>query len=182
MLTKFWVTPELFVIPAPLKVSPARVEAVKVKAAAPRAKTISLTSVAAEIEIAPWLEAAKVAMSPGPFGTVAGVQLAAVFQSPLVGLRFQVALPAWAGAFMTSKSNAHRNSAGIGWRGEFIGSFGWGRVERRSFRSELGKVGYVEGRMSGKRSTPVTEQDRKGTLDPARDGEIDMAVAVEIGH
>ena len=36
--------------------------------------------------------------------------------------------------------------------------------------------------MSGKRSTPVTEQDRKGTLDPARDGEIEMAVAVEIGH
>ena len=27
-------------------------------------------------------------------GTVAGVQFAAVFQSPLVGLRFQVALPA----------------------------------------------------------------------------------------
>jgi len=25
-----------------------------------------------------------------------GVQLAAVFQSPLIGLRFQVALPAWA--------------------------------------------------------------------------------------
>jgi len=33
-------------------------------------------------------------MSAGPFGTVAGVQFAAVFQSPLVGLRFQVALPA----------------------------------------------------------------------------------------
>jgi hypothetical protein len=39
-----------------------------------------------------------VAVSEGPFGTVAGVQLAAVFQSPFVGLRFQVALPAneWA--------------------------------------------------------------------------------------
>ncbi len=42
------------------------------------------------------LEAANVAMSSWPFGMVAGVQLAAVFQSPLVGLRFQVALPALA--------------------------------------------------------------------------------------
>ena len=33
-------------------------------------------------------------MSLGPFGTVAGFQLVAVFQSPLAGLRFQVALPA----------------------------------------------------------------------------------------
>ena len=81
---------------------------------------------------------------------------------------------------MTSKSNPHRSSAGIGWRGEFIGFLF--RVERRGFRSELGKVGYVDGRVSGKRSTSVTEQDRKGTLDPARDGEIAMAVAVEIGH
>ena len=40
----------------------------------------------------------KDATSPGPFGTVAGVQLAAVFQSPLLGLALQVALPAneWA--------------------------------------------------------------------------------------
>src|SRR5690348_14209691 len=37
-------------------------------------------------------------MSAGPFGTVFGVQLAAVFQSPLTGLALQVALPAneWA--------------------------------------------------------------------------------------
>ena len=44
------------------------------------------------------LETSKVAMSAGPLGTVAGVQFVAVFQSPLVGLRFQVALPAneWA--------------------------------------------------------------------------------------
>ena len=37
---------------------------------------------------------AKVAISAGPFGTVAGVQFAAVPQSPLLGLRFHVALPA----------------------------------------------------------------------------------------
>lgn len=41
------------------------------------------------------LETPNVAMSVGLFGTVAGFQLAAVFQSPLVGLRFPVALPAW---------------------------------------------------------------------------------------
>jgi hypothetical protein len=34
-------------------------------------------------------------MSAVPFGTVLGIQLVAVFQSPLAGLRFQVALPAW---------------------------------------------------------------------------------------
>ena len=39
-------------------------------------------------------EAAKVAMSLGPLGTVAGVQFAAVLQSPVLGLTFQVALPA----------------------------------------------------------------------------------------
>ncbi len=35
-------------------------------------------------------------MSSGPFGTVLGVQFAAIFQSLLMGSRFQVALPAWA--------------------------------------------------------------------------------------
>jgi len=40
------------------------------------------------------LEAAKVAMSADPLGTVAGVQLLAVNQSALAGLSFQVALPA----------------------------------------------------------------------------------------
>jgi len=39
-------------------------------------------------------ETSKVAASSSPLGTVAGVQLAGVFQSSLVGLRFQVALPA----------------------------------------------------------------------------------------
>jgi hypothetical protein len=40
------------------------------------------------------VEVAKVATSPGPLGTVAGIQFAAVFQSPLTGLALQVALPA----------------------------------------------------------------------------------------
>jgi hypothetical protein len=39
-------------------------------------------------------EGPKVAMSVGAFGTVFGVQLAVLFQSPFLGLRFQVAVPA----------------------------------------------------------------------------------------
>ena len=52
------------------------------------------------------LEAAKVAVSVVEFGTVAGVQLAAVFQSMLIGSRFQVALPArpvWMNSTMFSQ-------------------------------------------------------------------------------
>ena len=36
----------------------------------------------------------RVATSPGPFGTVLGIQLTAVFQSPVEGFALQVALPA----------------------------------------------------------------------------------------
>src|SRR5260370_38115895 len=67
------------------------------------------------------VETSKVAMSPGPFGTVLGVQFAAVCQSPLVGLRFQLALLAWAGVFGISKTNPHSSRADSGGRGEFIG-------------------------------------------------------------
>ena len=49
------------------------------------------TSTLDEIEIPVVLDAANVAVSLGPLGTVVGVQLTAVFQSPLIGLRFQVA-------------------------------------------------------------------------------------------
>src|SRR5438105_4819175 len=65
-----------------------------VNALAPGLKTILFTSVLAETKTFVTLEAPKVAMSLGSLGTVFGVQFAAVFQSPLVGLRFQVALPA----------------------------------------------------------------------------------------
>ena len=40
------------------------------------------------------VDAAKVAESADPLGGPPAVQLAAVFQSPFVGVRFQVALPA----------------------------------------------------------------------------------------
>jgi hypothetical protein len=50
-------------------------------------------SVSWEKEIFLPVDVAKVAMSDGPFGTVAGVQLVAVFQSLPAGFTFQVALP-----------------------------------------------------------------------------------------
>ena len=64
-----------------------------VKGLAVAAKTISFTTTLAESETLVVFEAPKVAISEAPFGTVAGVQLPAVFQLPLVGLRFQLALP-----------------------------------------------------------------------------------------
>src|SRR5262245_49128233 len=65
------------------------------KALAPGLKTIAATSVEAAERVTPVVfERLKVATSAGPSGTVGGVQFAAVFQSPLVGLRLQVALSA----------------------------------------------------------------------------------------
>ena len=57
------------------------------------AATTASTAVSAESEIAVTLETSTVAISVGLLGTVFGIQLASVFQSPFVGLRFQVALP-----------------------------------------------------------------------------------------
>src|SRR5207249_993977 len=76
---------------------------------APALNTIPLTSVLAEVEMPVTLEEAKLAVSDGPLGTVAGVQLAAVFQSPLVGLEVQVALPAWLACMLQSKRRADRS-------------------------------------------------------------------------
>src|SRR5438552_510814 len=96
----FCVTPELLVIPVPLIVNVIPVEsgsgsAVMLNLLAPGLKTIAATSVvSAENVRSVILELAKVATSAGPFGTVSGVQFTAVFQSPFVGLRFQVALSA----------------------------------------------------------------------------------------
>src|SRR6266536_1597129 len=95
--TKFCTIPELLVIPAPLIVSSENVPAgsdVTLYALAPGSKTMLLASMKSERETAVKLETPKVAISDGPLGTVAGVQLAAVFQSPLAGSRFHVALPA----------------------------------------------------------------------------------------
>src|SRR5439155_3699871 len=95
-VTKFCTTPELLVIPVPLIVNVCPGLLVTVKALASAVNVTALTSVPAEIETEVGLEASKVAVSLGPFDTVGGVQLAAVFQSALTGLSFQVALSAWA--------------------------------------------------------------------------------------
>ena len=66
-----------------------------VKGTAPLLKIILSTSTAVVLmERLVTSDVAKVAISPGPFGTVFGVQLAAVFQSPFKGFVPQVALPA----------------------------------------------------------------------------------------
>ena len=67
---------------------------VMMNALAPGLNTMLFTSIDAVIETSVVLETPNVATSFGPLGTVAGVQLAAVFQSLLIGFRFQVALSA----------------------------------------------------------------------------------------
>jgi hypothetical protein len=81
-------------MPAPLRVRLEASPVAIVYTPAPALKVMVLTSTSAESETSTMLEAPNVAISVAPFGTVAGVQLAAVFQSPVVGLRFQVALSA----------------------------------------------------------------------------------------
>src|SRR5450432_720408 len=100
--------PELFTMPAPLIVSAVGLLlglTVIVNALAPGLKTMLLTSVLAERETPVTLETPNVALSAELLGTVAGVQLEAVFQSPVRGLRFHVALPAEA-ACVKSKASS----------------------------------------------------------------------------
>jgi hypothetical protein len=52
------------------------------------------------------LETANVAISVSLLGMVDGVQFSAVFQSLLVGLRFQVALPAWSAWMPATRARA----------------------------------------------------------------------------
>jgi len=92
--TKLSIFPALFVTPVPLRVNVTEGLAVIVKALAPASKTTPLTSVVADKLMLVTLDSSNVPVSLGPLGTVAGVQLAAVFQSLVTGLRFQVALPA----------------------------------------------------------------------------------------
>ena len=65
-----------------------------VNALAPALNTIPSTCVLADIETLVILEETNVAVSAAPLGTTMGVQFAALFQFPLPGLRFHVALPA----------------------------------------------------------------------------------------
>ena len=84
---------------------------VMVNALAPALNTIPPISIGPESEMLVILEPLKLAVSEGPFGTVFGVQFAAVFQSPLIGLALQVALPAneWA-AIKHEKTQMTRKS------------------------------------------------------------------------
>src|SRR3954466_11917316 len=68
--------------------------ALMVKALAPALNTMALSSTSLDKVMEGLFEVAQVATSLGPLGTALGTQLVAVFQSPEVGLRFQVALPA----------------------------------------------------------------------------------------
>ena len=77
-----------------LKVSVKPELAVIVKLFAPVAKVIPSTVVFAETETSVVFERLNVAVSDHPLGTVAGVQLVAVFQSPDPGLRSHVVPPA----------------------------------------------------------------------------------------
>jgi hypothetical protein len=82
-------------MPAPWMVSASGGLTVIVNALAPELNVIAATVVFAEIETVVVLEVANVAVSVAPLGNpVFGVQFALVSQSPLPGLRFQVALPA----------------------------------------------------------------------------------------
>ena len=65
-----------------------------VKELAPESNIIPLRISVAWTKTSATFEISRVAISCAPFGTVAGVQLPAVFQSLLVGLRVHVALPA----------------------------------------------------------------------------------------
>jgi hypothetical protein len=66
-----------------------------VKALAIGLKVILSSSVVAAVrETAVLFEMSNVAVSNGPLGTTAGVQLAGLIHCILAGLRFQVALPA----------------------------------------------------------------------------------------
>jgi hypothetical protein len=85
------------VIPALLIVStiaPFAGLGVMVNALALGLNTMLFTSTDAVIETSVLLEILKVAMSAGPLGTVAGVQLAGLLQLLSTGLAFQVALSA----------------------------------------------------------------------------------------
>ena len=69
-VTKFCVTPELFVMPAPLTVNVNVGTAVIVNALAPALNTMPFTSVLAERETLVVLDVANVAVSEGPLGIV----------------------------------------------------------------------------------------------------------------
>jgi len=95
-----------FVMPTPLIVNVTVGVVVMVNPLAPALNTVRLTSVLAEVETPVVLETPNIAVSAAPLGTVAGVQLIAVFQSPLTGLARHFALPPKAVAAAKSKKSS----------------------------------------------------------------------------
>lgn len=71
---------------------------VTVKALDPGLKTMLFTSIRSARAIFTIFETPNVAVSAGPLGTVIGVQLVGVFQSPVAGLGSHEALPARRGS------------------------------------------------------------------------------------
>ena len=69
--------------------------------------------VGAASEISRVLVAPSVATSVGPLGTVAGVQFAGLVQMLVGGLRFQVALPAWAKGAIEARRNSGKRQRSI---------------------------------------------------------------------
>jgi hypothetical protein len=115
---KFWVTPELLVIPPPPMVRLNPGLAVIVKLLAPALNAIVLTWVLAEMEIPVVVETANVALLWALLGTTGGIQFGAVFQSPLTAFALQVALPPWRVWMLRIKMKARAN----GLRAFFIGT------------------------------------------------------------
>src|SRR6266699_3222779 len=88
---------ELFRIPVPLMVRSPAARRMVYGFVAARVNVMPSTSIFAGLKkTLTVFEKAKVAVSAGALGTVLGVQLPGIFQSPEVGLRSYCALPAWA--------------------------------------------------------------------------------------
>jgi len=116
-VTKFCVVPEMFVMPPSLMINevgalvmePPIVNALP-GLSMPGLNTMPCTTVSAEKPTVVVSEVSKVAVSPSPLGTVAGVQLSGVFQSPPASVDpTQVALSAWLDSIIRIKTSAGRS-------------------------------------------------------------------------
>src|SRR5205814_168642 len=83
VMTKLCLIPELLTKPVPLTVRTKAGPVLRVKALASGLNVIPATSIESERETSVVFDTPKVATSDGPFGTVFGVQLLAVLQSPV---------------------------------------------------------------------------------------------------
>lgn len=111
-ISKFCMMPELFSIPLPMSDRLPLVPMVMVNALALELNVMLSTRTFSRVETSVTLETSKVAISLGPLGTVCGIQFAAVFQSGLTGLRFQVALPAEANCATSGESSVMSRTDG----------------------------------------------------------------------